>query len=260
MTSSPSPRVALFVTCLVDVCRPSVAFAALHLLEASGARVSVVQNQTCCGQIAYNAGDRNSAISIAKHTIKLFDHVDYIVAPSGSCAAMLKLHIPELLKKNPKEEENAKIFAKKCWELTDFLVQVQKFHLQSKPSSSSKEIIAYHDSCSGLRELNIHHQPRLLLEAYHKTPVSPPDNQRCCGFGGSFCVTCSDVSAKMADDKIDAVHNTQAQRLVGGDLGCLLHIAGRMQRKNIPLKVDHIAEILSRSLGPHPHVPTTGIA
>ncbi len=157
---SQRPRVGLFVTCLVDLMRPSVGFAAVRLLQAAGCDVVVPAGQTCCGQPAYNGGDRESAKTLALRTIDAFAGCDYIVAPSGSCAAMLKRHYRLLCAGDEAQEARANAFAERVHELISFLVDVRG--VTNVPGTFSGRV-AYHDGCSGLRELAVMRQPRALL-------------------------------------------------------------------------------------------------
>src|SRR5262249_30302915 len=153
-------RVGLFVTCLVDLMRPRIGFAALKLLEAAGCEVVVPRTQTCCGQPGYNAGDRAAARSLARKVLGEFSHVDYVVAPSGSCAGTIRTHYPDLFRDAPEELDKVRALCAKTYELTDFLVSVAG--LQQVPGSLAGTV-TYHDSCSGLRELGVKAQPRMLL-------------------------------------------------------------------------------------------------
>lgn len=236
-------RVGLFVTCLVDLYRPSVGFASIQLLEAAGCTVEVPSSQTCCGQPAYNSGDNASAMDIARNTIKAFANVDYVVAPSGSCAGMLKDHYPELFKDDIDWFDRAVAFAAKCHELTSFLVDVMGY---TDLDVSYNETVTYHDSCSGLRELNIKEQPRALLSKVAELELNEMDDTEvCCGFGGTFCVKYPDISEKMVTDKIALAQQSGATTLLGGDMGCLLNISGRLSRLNSPMRVYHVAEVLA---------------
>ncbi|MCB1755191.1 MAG: (Fe-S)-binding protein [Gammaproteobacteria bacterium] len=244
--TEPSPtvkRVGLFVTCLVDAMRPNIGFAAVSLLEAAGCRVEVPPQQTCCGQPAYNSGDDKDAIRLAKQTIIALEDYDYVVAPSGSCAAMLKVHYPGLLRHDDAWHARAKKFAEKCFELTSFLVD----QLGVKDAQADYHGTAsYHDSCSGLRELGVKPQPRKLLENVSGLVLSEMDDAEvCCGFGGTFCVKYPDISEKMLDDKLANITASGADTVLGGDLGCLLNIAGRASRRGHDLKVYHVAEVLA---------------
>ncbi len=238
-----SPHVGLFVTCLVDLFRPSVGFAAVRLLEEAGCRVSVPRAQTCCGQPAYNSGDRATASAIAAQVIAAFEGFDFVVAPSGSCAAMIRLHYPALLKDDPRLGPRARALASRTYELTSFLTDV---HGLERVHASFEGVAAYHDSCSGLRELKIGDQPRALLETVAGLTLKELEgSEECCGFGGAFCVKYSDISDRMAADKAAAVAASGADTLLGGDLGCLLHLAGKLSRQGSRVRVRHVAEVLA---------------
>jgi len=243
MTHDISPRVGLFATCLVDLMRPVVGFAAVKLLEDAGCVVEVPKAQTCCGQPAYNSGDNFDAIDIARQVIMTFERYDYIVAPSGSCGGMIKHHYPELFEGDSEWLPRARALAEKTHELLSFLNDVMKVSLTDLKFEGT---VTYHDSCSGLRELNIKDQPRALLsrvDGLHL--VEGKEAETCCGFGGLFCVKYPDISEKMVDAKVDDIVATGADTVVAGDLGCLMNIAGRMQRRNIDVKARHTAEILA---------------
>ncbi len=238
-----SPHVGLFVTCLVDLFRPSVGFAAVRLLEEAGCRVSVPRAQTCCGQPGYNSGDRATASAIAAQVIAAFEGFDFVVAPSGSCAAMIRLHYPALLKDDPRLGPRARALASRTYELTSFLTDV---HGLERVHASFEGIATYHDSCSGLRELKIGDQPRALLETVAGLTLKELEgSQECCGFGGAFCVKYSEISDRMAADKAAAVAASGADTLLGGDLGCLLHLAGKLSRQGSRVRVRHVAEVLA---------------
>jgi L-lactate dehydrogenase complex protein LldE len=230
------PHVGLFVTCLVDLVRPSVGYAAGKLLEKSGCTVEVPPTQTCCGQPAWNSGANAHAAAIARQVIDAFEGFDYVVAPSGSCAGMLRKHYPEVLADDPVYAPRARALAEKSHELVSFLVNVRKFERACAAASA-----CYHDSCSSLREMGVKDEPRKLLPGMR--PLKEP--QVCCGFGGLFSVKYPEISERMADDKIADIRATGAQTLIGADLGCLLHLAGRMERQGAPLEVRHIAEVLA---------------
>jgi len=236
-------NVALFVTCLVDFHRPNVGFATISLLESAGCAVTVPTSQTCCGQPAYNSGDNKTTLAIAKQTIEAFESFDYVVAPSGSCAAMIKVHYVELLESEPAWAARAQELSSKTYELTQFLADVLNYMPQPEAFNAK---VTYHDSCSGLRELGIKQQPRKLLENVAQLNLSEMDDTDvCCGFGGTFCVKYPDISTRMVSDKIALAKVTGADVLLGGDLGCLLNIAGRASRIEQPLRVYHVAEVLA---------------
>ncbi len=245
--SDPSPpSVSLFVTCLADLIRPSVAFASIRLLEQAGCIVDVPVQQTCCGQPGYNSGDYESTVPIAKKTIALFEHAQFVVAPSGSCAGMLTEHYPKLLEGEWRERAIA--LAEKTYELTSFLADVVK--LDKAPAILTQmPTVTYHDSCAGLRELGIKEQPRKLLRELCEVDIKEMQQADvCCGFGGTFCAKMPDISGKMLDDKLRDAVASGAGIITGGDLGCLLNIAGRAHREGIDIEVRHVAELLSGDL------------
>lgn len=250
--SRHKPKVALFITCLADLFRPSVAHAALQLLEDAGCEVSVPLTQTCCGQPAYNSGDYASARPVAKATIEAFADAEYVVAPSGSCAGMLRQHYAALLRDESQWLERAQALGQKTFELTQFLHDVIGLK-HCIGSGSNPGIVTYHDSCAGLRELGVATQPRALLsELAGVEIVEMRDTDSCCGFGGTFCAKMPEISAEMADHKLDQIGQTGASVLAGGDLGCLMQLAGRAQRLGLPIEVRHVAEILVGNLDEPP--------
>lgn len=237
------PRVGLFVTCLVDLFRPNVGFSAIKLLEDAGCVVEVPNQQTCCAQPAYNSGDIENSRAIARSVIEAFAGFDYVVAPSGSCAGMLSKHYPELFAEDPGWHRRATEFASRCRELLSFLHD----DLGVRNIDASFETCAtYHDACSGLRELGIKDQPRQLLAGVRGLAlVEMTDTEVCCGFGGTFCVKYPEISTRLVSDKINNINNAGATTLLGGDLGCLLNIAGRLRRLESAVRVYHIAEVLA---------------
>jgi len=247
------PRVALFVTCLVDLHRPSVGFASIALLEQAGCTVEVPRAQTCCGQPAYNAGDRNTAREIALGILTAFAAYDYVVVPSGSCAGMLAKHMPHLFDDDPNLRAAADALAAKTHELTSFLVDIMHF----RPAPPALPVIAtYHDSCAGLRELGVKAQPRALLATIPGLSLTEmADPELFCGFGGTFCVKYPDISTRMVSDKIADITATEASLLLAGDMGCLLNMAGRLTRENSPIEIRHVAEVLA---GTTPDTPSIG--
>jgi len=241
------PRVALFVTCLVDLHRPTVGFAAVRLLEQAGCQVEVPRAQTCCGQPAYNSGDRVTARDLAEGILDAFGGYDYVVMPSGSCGGMLKHHLPHLFDGDPNLRARADALAERTFELVTFLVDVMGVErLQTRHIGGP---VTYHDGCSGLRELGIKEQPRRLLQSIGATVTEMADAEVCCGFGGTFCVKYPDVSIRMVSDKVRDVVATGAETVLAGDLGCLLNIAGRLQREGHRTKVRHVAEVLAGMSG-----------
>jgi L-lactate dehydrogenase complex protein LldE len=240
---SAKPRVGLFVTCLVDLVRPRVGFAAVKLLEQAGCEVEVPAAQTCCGQPAWNAGADGHAVDIAKQVIAAFEGFDYVVAPSGSCGGMIKRHYPEVFEKDVVWLPRARALAAKTHELMSFLVKVRGM---SGVTAQFAKTVCIHDSCSSLREMGVKAEPRALLGSVEGLTIDElKDQQTCCGFGGLFSVKYPEISERMADDKIADALATKATVLTGGDLGCLLHLKGRMARQGKALEVRHAAEILA---------------
>ncbi len=236
-------RVALFVTCLVDLFRPTVGFAAIKLLEDAGCTVTVPTAQTCCGQPAYNSGDREDAKAIARQVVAAFADFDYVVVPSGSCGGMIKAHYPLLLAEEPAVADDAKALAARTFELISFLVDVLK-----RPDIAARYdgVATYHDACSGLRELGIKDQPRhLLAQVSGLTLKEMTTPEVCCGFGGTFCVKYPEISDKMVTDKAVDIAATGADTLLCGDMGCLLNMAGKLARLGSGIRVRHVAEVLA---------------
>lgn len=243
------PKAGLFVTCLVDLIRPSVGFAAARLIELSGCELIVPKGQTCCGQPAYNSGDSETSAALALQTIKAFEGCDYVVAPSGSCAGMLKVHYPDLLKGSPGEAA-AKAFAARVYELTDFLVTIRK--LAGVPGRF-EGTVTYHDSCSGLRELGVKSQPRALLAKVEGVTLNEMmESETCCGFGGLFSVKFADISNAIVSKKAANASKANAGLVLGGDLGCLMNIAGKLKRQGSTVGVRHVAEVLAGELNTPP--------
>ena len=237
------PRVGLFVTCLVDLFRPSVGFAAIKLIEASGCTVGVPAAQTCCGQPAYNSGDRRDTRDIARQVIAAFEAYDYVVVPSGSCGGMLKVHYEELFADEPEWQARAVAFQAKVHELISFLVDVRAM---TGVEANFAGTITYHDSCSGLRELGVREQPRRLLKSVTGLKIAElKDADVCCGFGGTFCVKYADISNAIVEKKTESIAGSGARTLLAGDLGCLMNMAGKLQRQGIDVQTRHVAEVLA---------------
>jgi L-lactate dehydrogenase complex protein LldE len=236
-------RVGLFVTCLVDLYRPVIGFAAIRLLEQAGCEVSVPEAQTCCGQPGYNSGDKASAQKLARQVIAAFDGFDYVVAPSGSCGGMIKTHYPELLADDPAWALRANALAAKTYELTQFLRDVLNWDAIAARFDGK---VTYHDSCSSLRELKVKQQPRQLLAKVGGLALTElPNGEPCCGFGGTFCVKFPDISNKMVEDKVANIAATGAATVLAADMGCLLNIAGKLKREGSQVQARHVAEVLA---------------
>ena len=242
-----SPRVALFVTCLVNVMRPAIAESTRELLLAAGCEVFVPLDQTCCGQPAFNSGDEADGRAMARHQIAALEGFDYVVVPSGSCAGTIRHTWPETFAGDAAWAGRSRALAAKTHEITSFLVDVMGF--RPEPSRFSA-IATYHDTCSGLRELGVHDQPRDLLESVEGLRLVPlPDANVCCGFGGTFCVKYPAISNAVVDEKARAIEGTGAEILLGGDLGCLMNMAGKLGRRGSGVRAFHTVEALTGRLG-----------
>jgi L-lactate dehydrogenase complex protein LldE len=246
-----SPRVGLFVTCLVDLFRPRIGFAAVRLLEQAGCHVEVPPIQTCCGQPAYNGGDRRDAAKIAAQVVEAFAGFDYLVAPSGSCAGMIRRHYPGLFAADSAMRARAEALAAKSWEIVSFLTDVMRLdRIEARLDGSA----AYHDCCSGLRELGVKRQPRRLLGRVAGLELKElPGAEICCGFGGAFSVKYPTVSDALASDKVRELEASGAAHLLAGDLGCLMHLAGKLHRAGSKVRVRHVAEVLA-GMGEEPAI------
>ncbi|UEM21020.1 (Fe-S)-binding protein [Skermanella mucosa] len=250
-----TPRVGLFVTCLVDLFRPTVGFAAVKLLEDAGCSVEVPASQTCCGQPAYNSGARADTKEIARGVIEAFEGFDYVVAPSGSCAGMIKEHYGELFADEPDWAQRAAHLKHRTYELVSFLVDVMGL---DGVDARYDGTVTYHDSCSGLRELGVKQQPRALLRSVEGLTVAElPGAEVCCGFGGTFCIKYPEISNKMVGEKIADIQRTGADTLLAGDMGCLLNMAGKLKREGAAVKVRHVAEVLAGMTGETPPIGDT---
>lgn len=242
-TSGTPPRVGFFVTCIVDAMRPNIGFASLKLLEDAGCEVAVPDAQTCCGQPGFNSGDDKTARVLARQVIEAFEPFDYLVTPSGSCASMIKSHYGELFADDPAWSARQRALSEKTWEILSFLTDV----MQYRPEGVRYDGVAtYHDSCSGLRDLGVHDQPRALMgevEGLSLVPLTGHDT--CCGFGGTFCIKYADISNAIVTDKAEKVEAAGADTLLGGDMGCLMNMAGKLSRRGAPIKVFHTVEVLA---------------
>jgi L-lactate dehydrogenase complex protein LldE len=248
--TSTRPRVALFATCLVDLLRPSVGFAAAKLIEASGCDVEVPTGQTCCGQPAYNSGDKDTAADLARQTIAVLEPFDHVVVPSGSCAGMLKAHYPALLADDPAWASRAAALAARTHELVSFLTDVRgMMRVDARLAARA----TYHDSCSGLRELGIKEQPRRLLASVAGLElVEMKDCEICCGFGGTFSVKFPEISNAIVEKKCANICEAGPDLLLAGDVGCLLNMAGKLRRQGRAIAVRHVAEVLAGELSDPP--------
>lgn len=236
-------KVTLFVQCLVDAVYPQVGEALVEIFDGLGLEVDVPLNQTCCGQPAYNSGYQKAARKAARHFIETFEAAEVIVSPSGSCVDMVVRHYPELFAGEPVWRQRAEAVAAKTFEFTQFLVDAlgvtdlgARFH----------GTVTYHDSCHLKRYLGVAEQPRALITAVKGTTlVEMDDSDHCCGFGGTFAVKYPEISTGMLEEKVANILATGADRVVGCDLSCLMHIQGMLSRRKLPVQTMHIAELLA---------------
>lgn len=230
----------LVVTCLVDSLAPRVGKAVVNVLEGQGIAVEVPAGQTCCGQPAFNVGLVDDARTMAEHTLDVLDDTDGpIVIPSGSCAAMIVTHYRHLFQGTEREEQVERVAAR-TRELTQYLVDDLDADIAADCGDCS---IAYHHSCHGLRELGIKSQPEHLIRRTDQRPLVDADT--CCGFGGLFALELPEVSTEIMNVKLDAVEESGASLLVGGDVSCLLHLEGGLRRRGSKVEVRHIAELMA---------------
>ncbi|MEH6825767.1 MAG: (Fe-S)-binding protein [Motiliproteus sp.] len=230
--------------------RPSVGFATVKLLQLAGCTVDVPDTQTCCGQPSYNSGDRHSTAEIARNVIDSFEGFEYVVGPSGSCIGMLHQY-PELFAADDPYRARAEQLAQRAYEITSFLTDILHLNAliaahETSTTTRPNKKATYHDSCAGLRELGIKQQPRQLLGNVSGVElVEMEESETCCGFGGTFCIKYPDISNRMVSDKTANATACGAELLLGGDLGCLLNMAGKLQREGAKLEVRHIVEVLA---------------
>ncbi len=235
-------KVSLFITCISDIMFPNVGKNTVEILERLGCEVDFPTMQTCCGQPAYNSGYLEEAKGSMKQMIRAFKDAEYVVGPSGSCVGMIREY-PHVFKGDPEWEKPAQELAAKTYELTQFIVDVLGV---KDVGSTFKGKVTYHPSCHMTRILGVKDAPKILLQNVKGIEfVELPSGEDCCGFGGTFSVKKPEISAEMVKEKSRHVTETGAEYLVGGDMGCLMNIGGRMQREGKNVKVIHISEILN---------------
>jgi L-lactate dehydrogenase complex protein LldE len=236
------PRVALFVTCLVDLFRPSIGFATVRLLEEAGCTVVVPRAQTCCGQPAWNSGDRETAKAVARQVIAAFEGFDHVVVPSGSCGATIAKDYARMFEADDPWRPRAEALGSRTHEITSFLADVLGVQALDR---AAPVVATYHDSCSGLRSLGVLEQPRRLLGSLKGFELRElTESNVCCGFGGTFCVKYPDISNAMVGDKTRNIAATGADLVLAGDLGCLMNMAGKASREGRSFRARHVVEVL----------------
>lgn len=238
-----SQRVALFVTCIVDQLFPEVGLATADVLERLGYQVDFPEDQTCCGQPAFNTGYRKEAREVACRCIEILRGAEYIVVPSGSCTSMITHHYEELFAKDPARLEELHGLLPRVWEFSRFLLEVAQVE---DLGARYDGIVTFHDSCHGLRELKIKDGPRRLLSHVRGLTLREMDlAEECCGFGGTFSVKFPGISGAMSRNKIDSILRTGADTVTGVDASCLLQLRGALSRAGLPIKTLHLAQILA---------------
>ena len=238
---SKPDKVYFFGTCVVDLIYPDAGMAAIQLLEREGLEVIFPQDQSCCGQPAFNSGFPDEARQVAREQIRVF-HRDYpIVVPSGSCAGMMRCHYPELFE-GTELQAAAEKFAGRVFELTEFLTRVLKVKLEDRGTPMK---VTWHSSCHALREMGVIEDAKSLLRQLKNVELVELQNEKeCCGFGGTFSVKHPEISGSMVRDKIDDIQATGAPAVISGDCACLLHITGAAEKRKLPVKGRHIAEFI----------------
>lgn len=236
-------RVSLFATCLVDQFYPEVAEATVQVLERLGLAVDFPQAQTCCGQPAFNTGFHKDARAVARRFLDAFQDSECIVAPSGSCAAMVRVFYHELFRDDPPEQQRAKEVGSRLYELSEFLTGVLGV---ADVGASYSGKVAYHAPCHLLRELRVTEAPRQLIRGVRGAEYVVMDREEdCCGFGGMFAVKYPRISQAILEDKLQSLQESGAETLVSCDASCLMHIAGAMSRRGIPVRPLHLAQLLA---------------
>ncbi|HWQ55248.1 MAG TPA: (Fe-S)-binding protein [Bryobacteraceae bacterium] len=236
-------RASIFVTCIVDQLFPKVGMAMAGVLERIGCQVTFPEAQTCCGQPAFNTGYRAEAAQVARHFLSVFRDAEYVVIPSGSCCSMITQHYQELFRKEPETLAAVEALRPRVWEFSKFLLEVAKVE---DVGAHLDEVVTFHDSCHGLRELRIKDGPRRLLSHVRGLELREMDAaEECCGFGGTFSVKFPEVSGGMAQVKLDSIARTGAGTVVGIDASCLMQIKGAASRAGLPLRAMHLAEVLA---------------
>ncbi len=236
--------VQLFITCLIDSFFPQIGEAMVNVLNRAGVRVEFPAAQTCCGQPAFNAGLRSTALPMARHTIRVFERTTgYVIIPSGSCAAMVRQGYLELFKDDPAWLERARTLSQRVCEFTEYLVDVIQV---TELSARWPGKLTYHPSCHLLRSLGVDRQPRALLAAIRDAEIIElPEHEDCCGFGGVFSLEHPELSAEFLKRKMANLEKTTSPTLVVADIGCLMHIQGGLARQGKAQRVLHIAEVLN---------------
>ena len=249
--SQPQPtRASLFVTCIVDQLYPEVGVSVVRVLRDAGVDVDFPEGQTCCGQPLYNSGYTAEARKLAERTLNVLEDRAYVVVPSGSCGAMMRVFYLDLFADDPEMLDRANRLSQRVYEFSEFLVDIVGYERRAVDADDSGTTVAYHPSCHLLREMEVTEAPRRLLDAAPGVErVDLPDAEQCCGFGGTFAVKYPHISEEMLADKVAAATASGADTLTACDMGCLMHIGGAVSRQGLPFRVRHIAQVLDSEAG-----------
>ena len=244
--TQPQPkRASLFVTCIIDQLYPEVGVSVVRTLRRCGVEVDFPAGQSCCGQPLYNSGFTQEAKRLAARTLDAFEDAEYVVVPSGSCGAMLRVFYLDLFADDPAQLARAESLSRRVYEFTEFLAEVIGVEKAGGEESGPVRPVAYHPSCHLLREMEVRDAPRRLLESAPGVELTDlPDAEQCCGFGGTFAVKYPHISEQMLADKIESILASGADMVTACDMGCLMHIGGAVSRRNLPVAVRHVAQIL----------------
>jgi L-lactate dehydrogenase complex protein LldE len=241
-------KASLFIPCLSEHLYPESALSMVKVLDHFGVGIDYVEDQTCCGQPAFNSGYRKEIIPIAERFIKLFRESEYVVAPSGSCVTMVRVFYHDL-DIDPKLKPALDELSKKIYEFTEFLVDVVGV---SETGGEFNHRVTYHDSCHLARELGIREQPRKLIRSIKNIDfVEMEKSDTCCGFGGTFSYKFKELSIAMVERKCRYIQESQAEYCIGADSSCLMNIEGFMKKHSHSAKTLHIADLLAKSLNLH---------
>ena len=235
-------NVHVFIPCFIDQLYPTAGFNTIKVLEKAGCKVTYNQDQTCCGQPAFNAGYWGESREVCNKFINDFSGADHIVVPSASCTGFIKNYYSKIYD-NASNQKDIKGLQDKVYELSDFLVNV--LNIQDL-GAQFDGVATYHDSCAALRECKVKNEPRQLLEKVKGLKlIELQDNETCCGFGGTFAVKFEGISVAMGEQKVQNVVKTNADYLISTDLSCLMHIGGVMEKMELPIKSLHLADVLA---------------
>ena len=244
MSQPPPVRASLFVTCIVDQLHPEVGVSVVRTLRRCGVEVDFPEGQTCCGQPLFNSGFAQEARKLATRTLDALEGSQYVVVPSGSCGAMLRVFYEDLFAGDPAALERVESLRGRVYEFTEFLTDVLGVSTPPGDGQAATRTVAYHPSCHLLREMRVRDAPRDLLSNVAGVELLDlPDAEQCCGFGGTFAVKYPHISEEMLADKLASIERSGADTITACDMGCLMHIGGAISRRNLPISVRHIAQI-----------------